>query len=145
MLYIKFLADDKTILNSDSYFNYSYDPEWFSDELVKRMVLDVDKSVVEGPYCVMSPVFGQIPPRMLSGGVKALILALKVPGIDIYATSCGDNCAKWFLEIGKKKDIFITLEHLMDFGVDFEAICVNDGRKINSLSDYFDAYFEFTR
>lgn len=58
------------------------------------MVLDVDKSEVLSPYCIQSPVLGQIPPTGLSGRVKALIMALKTDW-EIWATACGNNCAKY--------------------------------------------------
>ena len=31
------------------------------------------------------------------------------------ASLCGDNCAKWIVEIGKRKDLTINLHHVMDF------------------------------
>ena len=34
------------------------------------------------------------------------------------ASTCGDNCAKWILEIGKREDVTINLRHMMDFGKD---------------------------
>ena len=32
------------------------------------------------------------------------------------ASACGNNCAKWILEIGKRKDLTINLRHIMNFG-----------------------------
>ena len=40
------------------------------------MVLDVDKSRIVAPYYIDSPVFGQISPFMLSGGIKPLQISL---------------------------------------------------------------------
>lgn len=34
---------------------------------------------------------------------------------EIWSTACGDNCSKWILEIAKRKDITISLEHYMMF------------------------------
>lgn len=136
MLYIQFGLDDKSASRIKSYFKHSFDPEWFNDPFVQEMVLDIDKSKIISPYCIQSPVWGQIPPDMLSGGVKALVLMLKTDW-KINASKCGDNCSKWILKIAEKKDLTISLEHLMDFGCDFNATITNDNSKVNSLFDYF--------
>lgn len=65
---------DGVVMNPDVIFNNQYEPSWISQELSKKMILDVDKSEVLGEYCIMSPILGQIPPQMLSGGVKTLML-----------------------------------------------------------------------
>ena len=75
-----------------------------------------DKSIVIGPRVIDSPVLGAITPQELSGGVKTLILIAHVPDKIFNASTCGDNCAKWLLKMGEKKDITINLRHLMDFG-----------------------------
>ncbi|KSV58741.1 DUF4869 domain-containing protein [Acetivibrio ethanolgignens] len=136
MLYIAFKESENTLRMIDSYFDFNYLDEWFDDDLVKEMIKDVDKSDVVSPNCIQSPVLGAIPPSKLSGGVKALILMLKQPELEVYATACGDNCAKWILEIAKLQDIHIVLKHLMLFGCDFNAYCVTTESEINSLDDY---------
>lgn len=143
MLNIGFKRTNKTVVDVDTYFNWNYEDEWLEDDLVKEMIKDVDKSVVISPRCIDSEALGPITPLLLSGGVKALILLLKEPNIEIWATACGDNCAKWILKIGELKDINIVLEHVMHFNVDFNAICVNDGKVIRSLNDYRDCLFKY--
>ena len=106
MLSIRWGTTEDTVELVESVFDNNYEEEWLDDPLVKEMVLDVDKSEILSPYCIQSPVLGQIPPTGLSGGVKALIMALKTDW-EIWATACGNNCAKWFLEIGKRKDLTI--------------------------------------
>lgn len=137
MLNISFEMKPETIWNVDAYFNFNYLEEWFEDDLVKKMIEDVDKSKVLSPNCIESPVLGQIPPTSLSGGVKALILMLKEPELEIWATACGDNCAKWILEIGKQQDICIVLRHVMEFDCDFDAVCTDTGEEIHTLNDYW--------
>lgn len=114
MLTIRFGAVEDTLINVDAVFDNNYEDEWFTDSLVKEMILDVDKSVVVSAHTIESPVLRQIPPSSLSGGVKALILMLKEDW-EVWATACGDNCAKWILEIGKQRDLTISLEHFMKF------------------------------
>lgn len=153
MLYIHF--DDKhklfeqfphMIFNTTLYFKNTFRPEWLSSDLAKEIVLDVDKSVVESPYCIMSPIFGQIAPERLSGGVHALLLMLQdTKELMVWATNCGDNCAKWILKIAEKKDLHIGLSHYMRFGdpdEPMEAILVNTRREIHNTRDYFHAIAE---
>lgn len=144
MLRITFNENEKTIYDVDAAFKGLFDVVWFEDPLVVEMIKDVDKSEVQSPYCIMSPIFGQIPPDMLSGGVKALILMLKTD-YQIWASACGDNCAKWILRIEKErekqgKDLEICLEHYMDFGyedgVDFSFLCLDTGKMVESYEDY---------
>lgn len=81
------------------------------------MIKDIDKSIVKGPHLIESPVLGAISPKELSGGVKTLILIHKDKTKVFNASTCGDNCAKWLLELGKMNDVVINLRHIMDFGV----------------------------
>lgn len=136
MLYITFQRSEDTIDLIDDYFNMNYLDEWLEDDLVKQMIKDVDKSEVLSANCIQSPVLGQIPPTKISGGVKALILLLMQPELEIYATSCGDNCAKWIISISKMHDIKIVLEHVMHFETDFEGYCLDTDTEIHTLNDY---------
>ena len=79
---------------------------------------------------INSPVLGPIPPERLSGGVKTLIMIYERPDLVFDATSCGQNCAKWLLEIGKIKDVTINLEYLMTFDEykPFEILSKNENR-----------------
>ena len=53
------------------------------------------------------------------------------------ASTCGDNCAKWILEIGKQKDLTINLRHMMSFGKDteFEIRIENGGEIVHSMRE----------
>lgn len=106
----------EAIYNPVVFFKNSYTDEWIMDELSIRMIRDVDKSEVIGPRVIDSPVLGGISPRELSGGVKTLMSIYKRPDKIFNASACGDNCAKWLLEIGDRQDVTINLRHLMDFG-----------------------------
>ena len=100
---------------------------------------------ISSPRCIENEVLGQISPLYLSRGVKALIILLKEPDVEVWATACGDNCAKWIVKIGELKDINIVLEHVMYFDGDFNAICVNGGEKISCLNDYRDCLFKYLK
>ena len=53
------------------------------------------------------------------------------------ASTCGDNCAKWILEIGRIKDVTINLRHMMSFGKDtkFEIKVQNGGETAHSMKE----------
>ena len=127
------------IFDPDTFFNHRYDPDWFSEELVKEMILDVDRSVVKGGYLIESPVLGPIPPERLSGGVKTLIMILHDQEHVFNASACGDNCAKWLLKLGEDRDITVRLGYLMDFGKDpFEIKVLNTGVIAHTLAELDD-------
>lgn len=137
MLSIIYGDVENSIYNTNVYFKNSYEPEWIETELAKRMIKDVDDSEVLSSECINSPVLGQIPPERLSGGVKTLLLILNEPDKIFNASTCGDNCAKWILEIGKLKDVTINLRHMMSFGknTDFEIKIQNGGEIVHSMEE----------
>lgn len=131
-------------LDPSFYFDHQGDNEWVTDPFCKEMVLDIDKSEVIAPYLIQSPVFGPIPPRMLSGGVKGLILLYKAESLPftIAATSFGENCCKWLVKIAEKRDITLYLDYFMDFDklpIDFYMKDVD--KHVKTWEEYFDEAF----
>ena len=99
-----------------TYFDNQYEDEWITDPLTVAMIKDIDRSDVVGTHLIQSPVLGPISTKEISGGVKTLILmAFDKSGRIFNASACGDNCAKWIVELGKKADLTINLHHVMDF------------------------------
>lgn len=144
MLKIIYGKIDGIVRNTSMYFDNTYDPEWLNDEMVKEMILDVDKSEVKGPRLIDSPFLGPISPKDLSGGVKTLILMLKDENDKIfYGSSCGDNCAKWILKIAQLKDLTINLRHIMEFGDGpFEIYFINTKTVAKNKNEYLDTLFD---
>lgn len=141
MLSIIFGDIDNSIYHPPTYFDNVYMDEWIVDDFSKEIILDVDKSVVVGPRVIDSPYLGSISTKELSGGVKTLMLMMFDEGGKIFnASACGDNCAKWIVEISKRKDLTINLHHVMDFSSckDFEAIMLNTNRQVKSYAEYLD-------
>ena len=132
-----FYGDMKeAVYNTAGYFKYDYEDEWIVDPFVKKMILDVDKSTVMDSGVIDSPVSGKIPPVGLSGGVKTLILVKFEKDKVFNASTCGDNCARFILEMGRKQDITINLRHAMNFGKrKFTAEILNDGIIIHSMQE----------
>lgn len=116
MLKVYFGDMEGVLHNVETFFKNQMEYEWLESDIAKKIIEDVDKSIVESPQCIRSDVLGQIPPTRLSGGTKALLLIWNIDDRIVNASNCGDNCAKWLLEFGKQKDITINLNHIMDFG-----------------------------
>lgn len=129
---------EEAIYYPPAYFNNTYDDEWITDPLTVEMIKDVDKSEVIGPHLIESPVLGPISVKEISGGVKTLILmAFDDSGRIFNASACGNNCAKWILEIGKRKDLTINLRHIMNFGKGpFEIKILNNGEMVHDLDRF---------
>ena len=129
---------DEAIYHPPTYFDNRYEDEWITEGLSIEMIRDVDRSEVVSPRLIDSPVLGPISTKELSGGVKTLMLmAFDSTGNVFNASVCGDNCAKWILEIAKKKDLTINLRHIMDFGEDgFEARILNTGETVHDMLEF---------
>lgn len=139
MLKIIFGNCEEAIYNTAVYFKNTYQDDWITDELSIRMIEDVDKSTVVGPRLIQSPVLGAISPRELSGGVKTLILVNQMQDKIFNASTCGDNCAKWLLEIGRKTNVTVNLRHIMDFGDGkFEIEVVNNHQVVHNMKELLD-------
>ena len=136
MLNIIFGKIDDVVYNTSLYFKNVFDSRWLEEADVKQMIKDIDKSEVLSSHAIDSPVLGIIPPTSLSGGVKALILINEIQDELFNASNCGDNCARWILEIAKHKDITINLRHIMDFGSrKFKARILNSGETVDNMAD----------
>ena len=70
--------------------------------------------------------------------MKTLILLAFDKNQKIFNISvCGNNCAKWILEIGKKKDLTVNLRHVMNFGDGkFEIEILNTGEIVYDMEKF---------
>lgn len=129
---------DDAIYHPPTYFDNMYEDEWITDPLSVEMIKDVDKSEVIGEHLIESPVLGPISPKELSGGVKTLMLMAFDTNEKVFnASACGDNCAKWILEIAKRKELTINLHHIMNFGEEpFEARISNTEQIVHSMLEF---------
>lgn len=141
MLKIVFGEIENAVYHPPTYFDNRYEDEWITDPLSVAMIKDIDQSEVVGTHLIQSPVLGPISVKEISGGVKTLILmAFDQSGKIFNASSCGDNCAKWIVELGKMKDLTINLHHVMDFHSIpvFEALMLNTGVFVHSYGEYLE-------
>ena len=136
MLNIYYGNMPEAIFNTAVYFKNAYEDAWITDPVAREMIFDIDKSVVLDSAVIDSPVLGKIPPLMLSGGVKTLILMKNERSKVFNASTCGDNCAKWILKLAQEEDLTINLCHLMDFGEGAFDICIlNTKQVVHSMKE----------
>lgn len=136
MLNVYFGDMPDAIYNTALYFRNVYQDAWITDSMSREIILDVDKSTVVSANLIESPVLGPISPVMLSGGVKTLLL-IKYDKKQVFnASTCGDNCAKWILQLAEKRKLVINLHHVMDFGPDdFKIKVLNSGVIAHNMSE----------
>lgn len=136
MLNVYFGDMPDAIYNTALYFRNVYQDAWITDSMSREIILDVDKSTVVSANLIESPVLGPIPPVMLSGGVKTLLLIKHDKKQVFNASTCGDNCAKWILQLAEKRKLVINLHHVMDFGPgDFKIKVLNSGVIAHNMSE----------
>lgn len=143
MLKIYFGYDENAVLSVDTYFNNTYEDEWFDDAFVKKIVKVVDDSEVRDRQLIVSPVLGQIPPERLSGGAKALILLYETNNFYTDLIVCGSNCEDLLLDIGEKKDVRCSLS---GYDLSLESLgtgdhltpveCENDGTLLHTHKEF---------
>lgn len=134
MLHI-YLGDmPSAIYNTEVFFKNTYEDNWLLDDFAKRVIKCVDGSEVIDAQLIKSPVLGMIPPTALSGGAKTLLLIKNYPDKVFNASTCGDNCAKFILELAKENDVTINLRHIMNFGKrKFTAKILNEDIVVNDM------------
>lgn len=136
MLNVYFGDMPDAIYNTALYFRNVYQDAWITDSMSREIILDVDKSTVVSANLIESPVLGPISPVMLSGGVKTLLVIKHDKKQVFNASTCGDNCAKWILQLAEKRKLVINLHHVMDFGPDdFKIKVLNSGVIAHNMSE----------
>lgn len=138
MLKVFFGLDYDANLYVDVFFNHVFEHEWLEDDLVKEMIKDIDNSEVLSPYCIQSPILGQIPSERLSGGVKTLIMLYKMDDFYTDLIVCGENCEKWISKISQLKDITVSMSgyDLVFKDNPISGICLNDGSTFKGSKEW---------
>ena len=112
--------------------------------MAAQIIKSVDGSELIGPHNIVSKQLGSITPLELSGGVKTLLLVRNLPNMVFNASTCGDNCARWLLKIGKEQDVMVTLYHIMKFPwKSFEIRIENDDRIVRNMQEFVGATNDF--
>lgn len=134
MLRIFFGSHKDEIYNTEVYYQNQYDKAWITSEFAKKIIADIDDSEVIGTDMIRNDIFGTFNSTKLSTGVKTLLLIYNQPKQIFNISNCGDNCAKYILEIAEDRDIKVCLHHAMNFGDNFAVKVIND-RKRKIITD----------
>lgn len=95
---------------------------------MNAIITAVDKNEVLAPGVYKSPVLGIIGPDRLSGGVKGLIMLLKMEGYEPWIDIFGENCMEHLIRISKSKDVTIVFDMGMGGLPDiFDATFISTG------------------
>ncbi|MCM1237391.1 MAG: DUF4869 domain-containing protein [Ruminococcus flavefaciens] len=149
MLKIYYGDMEEAIFDTSGYFDVVYEDSWIISDFAKKIIKDIDKSEVLGANCIQSPVLGQIPPTSIAGGTKTLLLIYNESENVFNASTCGDNCAKWILEIAKERDVTINLRHFMHFGfkpwekLPQKVQILNSGQIIDNGTDFIEESIKY--
>ena len=144
MLKIQFGDMEDAIYNTDMFFNNTYENQWLTDPFAVRVIKAIDQSEVLGPNAIQSPVLGIISPEKLAGGTKTILLMMNRPDLVFNASTCGDNCAPFILELAENRDLTINLRHLMNFGKKpFKAFILNDQVMVHSMLEMMEYAFKY--
>lgn len=136
MLNVYFGDMPDAIYNTNIYFNNTYKDSWITRPLTRQIIQAVDHSEVIDEKTIVSPVFGNMSPKKLSGGVKTLLLIAYDKTKVFNASTCGDNCAEWILKMAEGQKVVINLRHLMDFGKgEFKIKVLNTGKIVKNMGD----------
>lgn len=148
MIYIAYgVINQKTapryyIHDMDGYFDGYFEDSWMKNDIAKRAISEIDKSELIAPKVIESPILGQIPYTWISGGSKIIIMMNIAPDVIYDGDNLGDNCWPLFLELGKTKDIAISLSYFPQFewipgGL---ATSLDTGRIIHNFDEFADEF-----
>jgi hypothetical protein len=139
------INDKEEYINApEIFFDYSHAPEWILSDFSKLVIKKIDKSEVIDKDCIMSPILGAIPVSEISGGTKTLIMMNFDDSHIFNASSCGDNCADFIVDISERKDLTIRLGYIMEFpsNIDLNGVIMNTGKEFHTQNEFIDAYLE---
>ena len=134
MLSIIFGDCPEAIYNTSMYFDNQYLDSWLEDSFAAEVIAGIEKGKILSPQAIDTKALGVIPTTKISGGAKTLLLVKNRPDQIFNASTCGDNCARFLLKIGKMQDVTINLHHFMTFpGKKFEIRIVNTGVVVHNM------------
>lgn len=147
MLRVWFGEKEGSIFNTSMFFDNRYEKKWITEDFSRTVIKDIDQSEVIDGNTIKSPVLGLIAPEELSGGVKTLILMNHYSRLYFNGSNCGNNCSRWILDIGKRKDCSMVLYHTMVFDTEpFDIRIMNeDGLIVHNMSEFMDASIQYLR
>lgn len=136
MLKVIFGDCEEAIYNTSIYFDNQYLDSWIETEFARKVIKGVDRGEILSSHAIDTKALGIIPVTKISGGTKTVLLIENQPDHIFNASTCGDNCARYILDIGRRKEVTINLRHIMDFGKRKLSIyIVNEGIEVHSMAE----------
>lgn len=132
-------------------FNHVFKKEWFEDELVKKIIHDIDGIYKTDGTCLWSKGIrlsfgtfaGAISPQELSLSSKMLILMLKLnePKLVFYSEFIDSKYYKYVFEIAKIKDISLSVFNKIPYEDGYVSYIYDTDRTINTKKEFSDEFF----
>lgn len=108
------------VLDTRIYFSEYKEPWWFENDLVKKFLKEIDGSEVLFEEALKNYLGHGISTEMMSTGCKTLCCILHDnSGKWFYGSAMGDNCVPFLVEIARKKEVYIFLEHYMEIPTEY--------------------------
>jgi len=144
MLRVYFGNMPDAIYNTSVFFDNQYLDSWLDDAFAAEVIKGIDKGVILSSRAIDTKALGVIPVTKIAGGTKTLLLVKNMPDRIFNASTCGDNCAKYLLKIGREQDVTINLHHMMDFGRGkFEILILNNNTIVHSMAEMVETALGF--
>ena len=136
MLSVIFGECENAVYNTSKFFDNQYLDCWLEDDFASQVIAGVDRGKILSPNAIDTKVLGVIPTTKIAGGTKTLLLIKNMPQKIFNASTCGDNCARYLLKIGKMQDVTINLRHIMNFGKrKFTIKIINSGKTVHTMEE----------
>ena len=136
MLSIYFGDMPDAVYNTSVFFDNQYLDNWLEDDFAAEVIKGIDKGTILSSQAVDTKALGVIPVTKIAGGTKTLLLVKNRPDKIFNASTCGNNCAKYLLKIGRMQDVTINLHHIMDFGKrKFEIKIINTDTIVHNMAE----------
>ena len=143
MLSVYFGEMPEAVYNTSVFFDNQYLDSWLEDDFAKRVIKGIDKGEILSPSAIKTRALGIIPITKIAGGTKTLLLVKNRPDMVFNASTCGNNCARFLLEIGKSQDVTINLHHIMDFGKrPFTIHIINTDTDVHTMAEFVENAIE---
>lgn len=136
MLNIIFGECKEAIYNTSVFFDNQYLDCWMADPFTAEVIKGIDKGTILSPGAVDTKALGVIPTTKIAGATKTLLLIKNRPEMIFNASTCGNNCAKYLLKIGKMQDVTVNMHHIMDFGKrSFDIRIINNDTIVHNMKE----------
>lgn len=130
------------VISPDSIFNIGKKPEWFDNELIKKIIKDIDGATVIYQEGLMDKWNYGISTRELSTGCKAVICVYFFPNKIYGSDTFGNNCWESIIEVAKSGRILnIAIRSWLDDICDYPDLVSYikiDGRSFTDIEDLID-------